>query len=340
MSSLEAVWKELRAGYDSTAVPAGGYSMQLIESAPSVRVFAAWGGSAGGPGLLVDIPLKFRKAIRSQLSSRAFSVQVAEFPGLPADRVGVMTNLSDSAYQDLFQLLCDDLRTAVCSAPTEPAAVAALQRVVERWRHFVERRSAPLSSERVRGLIGEAVILMRLMAHTGALNALTQWTGPHDALRDFELDDASLEVKTYQTQTGSSVRISDPEQLESTSGRPVYLAVVEMAGNMSSGRTLPEILAVLSESVATYPGGSELLEEKLAQYGYLSAHAALYTEAYVIGNTRLYAVEQGFPRLFPSIIPAGVDNVEFSVRLAAIALFEIDAVGIIGGATALEAPGA
>jgi hypothetical protein len=177
---------------------------------------------------------------------------------------------------------------------------------------------------------------MRLMAHVGSLNSLTQWTGPHDALRDFELDDASVEVKTYQTQTGSSVRISDPQQLEPASGRPVFLAVVEIAGNMSSGRTLPEILAVLSDTVAGQPGGVELLEEKLAQYGYLTVHAAMYTEAFVIGNTRMYAVREGFPRLLTSMIPPGVDDVQFSVRLAAIEQFEINGAAVIGVTTALE----
>lgn len=339
MQSLESVWEELSDKHERAGAADGGFSVQLVESTPSVRVFAAWGGLFSGPGLLVDFPLRLRTAIRSHLSSRAFSVQVAEFPGLLPDRIGVMTSLSDKSYEDLFQLLCGELKSAVCLAPTDHTAVAALQRVIDRWRHFVERRSAPLSPERVRGLVGEAVILMRLMAHIGYLNALIQWTGPHDALRDFELDDASpVEVKTYQTQTGSSVRINDPEQLEPTSGRPVYLAVVEIAGNMSSGRTLPEILAVLSDTVARQPGGVELLEEKLAQYGYLSAHTAMYTDAYVIGSTRIYAVETGFPRLLASTVPPGVDDVAFSVRLAAIDQFEVDASGIVGLATALETP--
>ena len=336
MSNLESVWQKLKADHESAGSVNGAFSVQLVERTSDVRVFAAWGGSAAGPGLLVDLPLNLRRAIRSQLSSRAFSVQVAEFPGLPPDRIGVMTSLSDKAYQDLFLLLCDELKSAVSSAPTDQTAVAALKRVIDRWRHFVDRRSAPLSPERVRGLIGEAVVLTRLVSHIGSQNALTQWTGPHDALRDFELDDASVEVKTYQTQTGSSVRISDPAQLEPMPGRPVYLAVVEIAGNMSSGRTLPEILAVLSDTVADHPGGVELLEEKLAQYGYLSAHAPMYSEAFVVGSTRLYAVQEGFPRILTSTIPPGVDEVTFAVRLAAIEQFEVDAGSVIGLSTTLE----
>jgi hypothetical protein len=336
MSSLESIWRDLSSEHERTRPTSASYSLQLVESTPAVRVFAAWGGTFAGPGLLVDLPLKLRKAIRSHLSSRAFSMQVAEFPGLPPDRIGVMAALSDNAYQDLFLLLCGELKSAVSSAPTDQTAASALQRVVDRWRHFVERRSAPLSPERIRGLIGEVVILMRLMAHIGPRNALTQWTGPHDALRDFELDDASVEVKTYQAPLGSSVRISGPEQLEIATGRPVYLAVVEIAASVSSGRTLPEILAVLADAAATQPGGAELLEEKLAQYGYLGVHAGLYTDAYVVGRARLYAVRDGFPRLPTSVIPPGVDDVTFSVRLAAINQFEVDPISHIGPMTALE----
>jgi hypothetical protein len=229
------------------------------------------------------------------------------------------------------------LSSAVCAAPTDQTAITALQRVIDRWRHFVERRSTPLSAERVRGLIGEVVILMRLITHIGSMNALIQWTGPHDALRDFELDDASVEVKTFQTQTGSSVRISSPEQLESTSARPVHLAVVEIAANVSLGRTLPEILAVVSGAVAAQPGGAELFEEKLAQYGYLSAHAAMYSDAYVVGSVRVYAVRQGFPRLLATAIPASVEDVQFSVKLAGIEKFEVDTDVVIGHTTTIEA---
>ena len=336
MSNLEAVWKKLSGEHEAAGMAKEAFSIQLVESTPAARLFATWGGQFGGPGLLVDLPLKMRKAIRNQLSSRVFTVQVAEFPGLPPDRIGVMTSLGDASYQDLFQLLCSELSSAVCSAPTDQAAAAALQRVIDRWRHFVERRSAPLSPERVRGLIGEAAVLMRLMSHAGPLNALIQWTGPHDALRDFELGDASVEVKTFQAETGSSVRITSPDQLEPTSHRPVYLAVIGLSGHVSSGRTLPEIVGLLSDTVVGQPGGSELLDEKLAQYGYLSAHASMYTEAYVIGDTRLYTVRAGFPRLLPSAVPAGLEDVKFSVRLAAIEQFRVKAETIIGSETALE----
>src|SRR5690348_7072552 len=106
MSSLESVWEKLSGEHKKAGIANGGFSLQLIESTLAVRVFAAWGGNVPGPGLLVDLPLKLRKTIRSQLSSRAFSVHVAEFPGLLQDRIGVMTSLSDKNYQDLFQLLC------------------------------------------------------------------------------------------------------------------------------------------------------------------------------------------------------------------------------------------
>jgi hypothetical protein len=335
-SSLESVWQSLNSAHSKGSTANDGFSIKLIESTSAVRVFATWGGNLAGPGLMIDLPVAVGKAIRNQLSSRAFAVQVAEFPGLPPERIGVMTSLSDKTYSDLFLLLCGELSTAVCSASTAEAAVVALQRVIDRWRHFVERRSAPLSPERVRGLLGEVVILMRLAAHIGSLNALVQWTGPHDALRDFELDDASVEVKTFQAQTGSTVRISSPEQLESSSSRPVYLAVVEIAPNMKSGRTLSEILEVASDSVAKQPGAADLLEEKLAQYGYLSAHAAMYTEGYVVGGTRLYAVTEGFPRLAASTIPPSVEDVKFSVRLAGIEQFEINSNYVIGPPSSLE----
>jgi hypothetical protein len=336
MSDLEIVWQGLSAEHENSDSAASQFSLKLLESTPTARVFAAWGGDPCGPALLVDLPRGLRKTLRSHLSSRAFSVQAAEFPGLQPDRVGVMTRLSDNAYSDLFELLCSEITVAVCSKRSGKAAVVALERVIDRWRHFVERRSAPLTPERVRGLIGEAVILMRLMDRIGAMTALTQWTGPQDALRDFELDDVSVEVKAYQTQTGKSVRISDPGQLEAAPGRSVYLAVVGLAVNMSSGRTLAEIVKMLSEVASAHPGGVELLEDRLAQYGYLNAHAAMYPDAYVIDKPALYSVNDGFPTIAASAVPPGVEDVRFSIQLSAIRQFAVDGDDVIGRTCALE----
>lgn len=333
--TLDQAWAALQAGKKPEQT--GGASLQLIESTPAVRVFAAYSLAPAAPGLLVELPSELRNAIRPQLSSRAFSVLTAEFPGLPAGRIGVMTSLTDGAYSDLFRLLCEEVLSAVSVAPTPLEAMSGLQKVIDRWRHFVERRKAPLSQEEVRGLIGEAVILARLIDHVGALAALIQWTGPHNALRDFELSDASLEVKTFQARTGATIRISDPGQLQPEKGRPVFVGVVGLAANASTGRTLPDVIAIIAGRLAGDPGAPELFEEKLAQYGYLPVHASLYNDAYVVGGVDFYEVVPAFPRLVPAMIPPGIDDVEFSIQLSALAAFQVNGLSVTGPPGVLEA---
>ena len=42
MSNLESVWEELRSEHTKEGAVNDGFSLQLLESTPTVRVFAAW----------------------------------------------------------------------------------------------------------------------------------------------------------------------------------------------------------------------------------------------------------------------------------------------------------
>ena len=143
--------------------------------------------------------------------------------GLPAGRWGSIIELKDRAFADLFEVLASDVLNAI-SRRGEQTTLQSVLRCIERWRRFVERKGEPLSDEEVQGLIGELVVLCRCVQRFGADAALAAWTGPDRALRDFELPDTSVEVKTYQGDDAATVMMSSPDQLDVVAQRPVYLA--------------------------------------------------------------------------------------------------------------------
>jgi len=144
------------------------------------------------------------------------------------------------------------------------------------------------------------------------------------------LPGASIEVKTYRSDAGAAVRINDPQQLDDEGVRPVYLAAVRLAKMESKGQRLPDFVARTAQFVSEETEAADLFEERLAASGYLPVHASDYTDRFVAEQLALYRVRPGFPRLAASQVPAGVVNVHFSIQLAALAEFAVDAVAVLG----------
>lgn len=334
MASLRELWAELR-GSPGAATRGAGYRLRLLETHGEARVYAAVTEASLTPALVVEIPQSARPRSEITALTRAFESMIADFSGLSPGRVGIAVVLRDAAFEDLFGVLAEEIVSTVRLAPGTREAARAIGRCVARWRRFTEHRRRGLSDEEAQGLVGELVVLSRCIGRLGPRAAVAGWTGPEDALRDFELPDASIEVKTYRSDSGAAVRINDPQQLDDQGVRPVYLAAVRLAKMESTGQRLPEFIAQTAQLIAQEAEAADLFEERLAACGYLPVHASTYTDHFVAEQVALYRVRPGFPRLIASQVPAGVVNVHFSIQLAALGGFAVDPVGIIGG----SAPG-
>ena len=337
MASLREVWAELRNAQG--VIRGAGYRLRLVRTHGDIRVYAALVEASLAPAIVVEMPEELRPRGEPPVGTKAFETIVADFSGLSPGRVGVAISLRDVAFEDLFGVLGDEIISTTLQSGTREAA-RSIWRCIGRWRRFIERGRGGLSEEEIRGLIGELVVLTRCIGRLGPRVAVTGWTGPQDSLRDFELPNASVEVKTYQSDSGSSVRINDPQQLDSEGIRPVYLAAVRLARMEASGMRLPEYVERTAQLVAEAPESMDVFDERLAASGYMPIHAAAYTERFVAERVALYRVQPGFPRVLASDVPPGVVNVNFSVQLAALGQFEVDPVSVIGGPNSgVERPG-
>jgi Putative PD-(D/E)XK family member, (DUF4420) len=331
MASLRERWAELRG--TTGAITGGGYRLRLMETRGDIRVYAALAESSLAQAVVVEMPKEVRPRGEVAAMTKAFEAVIADFGGLSPGRIGVAVVLRDGAFEDLFAILGDEIISTVRQAPGAREAARSIWRCIARWRRFIERGRGGLSDEEVRGLIGELVVLARCVVRLGPRVAVSGWTGPEDALRDFELPDASIEVKTYQSDSGAAVRINDPQQLDGEGIRPVYLAAVRLARMESKGKPLPEFVTRAGELIADMPEAVDAFEQRLAAYGYLPVHASAYTDHFVAEKVALYRVRSEFPRLRASDVPPGVVDVHFSLQLAALGQFEVDPEAIIGAPT-------
>jgi hypothetical protein len=320
MPTLLDDWQRMRAG-----LPVGtgsGYALNLRVSRADLRVYLALQRPALVPALVVEFPATIRPRSLTSFTTRAFEVVLAAFPGLPAGHVGVAVNLLDATFDDLFAALAGEILESVSAAATPNHAMQAINHCISRWRRFVDSGRRGLTAEEMRGLIGELVILGRSAQRIGFRNALDAWRAPFESIRDFEFDSSSLEVKTYQVHAGPSLRINDPAQLEPSVGRPLYLCGVRLAPT-ESGRTLPEVIEVLREAHAMQPSELTQFEESLASYGYFQSLEKSFTDRFAIGPVSVFEVRDGFPRIRPTSVPAGVQDVRFAIPLGAMAQFEV-----------------
>lgn len=335
MPTLLEDWQRMRMGAASTTDP--GYALELRVSRSDIRAFLALQQPGLIPALLIDLPSTVRPRSLASFTTRAFEVVLAAFPGLPAGHIGVAVNLLDLTFDDLFAIFAGEILSAVSASSTPEQAIQAINRCIARWRRFVDSGRKALTDEEVRGLIGELAVLGRTARRIGFLNALSAWRAPFDSIRDFEFESSSLEVKTYQVQVGPSLRINDPAQLEPSPGRPLHLCAVRLSPT-DAGRTLPEVIQLLADMYSSQPSGVVQLEEALASYGYLQSQARTFADRFSIGPISVFAVGDGFPRIRPVDVPAGVEDVRFALPIGAIVRFEVPADQVLGPAVAaLEA---
>lgn len=333
MPELEQIWTELSV--DSGHTHGQGFVLRLLGAGSGCRVFASVRIPQRQRSLIVAVSREALLTTGSLPATPAFTCMIADLPGLLPGEAGLILVLERAEYVDLFTHLGEDVRLAAVAAPDANCSVSAVIRCIDRWRRFVQKHgTGRLSDEEVRGLLGEMAVLARLVQKLGPRSAVSCWKGPTGSLRDFEMPACSVEVKSYQSDTGASLWINDPEQLDEDGARPVYVTSVRLAESPSGGRSLPAWVQELRSLITGDEEALDLFTDRLAEAGYLDAHSSSYgSKHYVVEAASLYRVGSGFPRIHPNAVPAGVDRVRFSIRLAALGPWKDDMTDICGQAT-------
>ncbi|HOF66917.1 MAG TPA: PD-(D/E)XK motif protein [Candidatus Fermentibacter daniensis] len=327
MATLLDDWQRMR----TTSFPANdpGYLLELRVSRSHIRAYLALQQPALFPAVLIDLPGTVRPRSLCSFTTRAFEVIIEKYPDLPTGHVGLAIILIDNTYEDLFAVFANEILSVISASTTPEQAVLAINLCIARWRRFIESGRNVLTNKEVRGLIGELVVLGRAARRIGLLGALSAWRAPFNSIRDYEFESSSLEVKSYQAQTGPCLRINDPAQLEPSPGRPLYLCAVRLAPT-ETGWTLPEVIQVLTDMYSSQSVGIAQLEEALASYGYLHSYAKNLTDRYSIGPVNAFAVDIDFPRIRPDDVPAGVEQVHFTLPIGAITRFKVQVDQVVG----------
>lgn len=194
----------------------------------------------------------------------------------------------------------------------------ACRQTLQRWRELLDREaSGILSTEALCGLFGELFHLVRIA--TKSDQGLSAWQGPHGARHDFTVAGCALEVKTTARRDEWKFRVHGLTQLEQPHDARLYLCVMRLELNGTSGSSVPDLIqAVLNAGIDR----RDLLD-RLSKVGYDQRDEAHYRQLRLdVIDWRLYEVAASFPRLTaasfnPPESPSGVSDIHYTIDLAA-----------------------
>lgn len=252
---------------------------------------------------------------------RNLEIRFQTLPGGPI----LYIRLKDSAQLELFETLCRDVMAAGELAETEPEALERAIGRTFRWHYLLRGgKLEVLSEEAQKGLIGEIEVLKLLIAALGARPALSAWTGPSGAPKDFELRSDCMEVKARRGASQPFVRITSEHQLADVPDRRLWLGVLAVDKvQPPHGRTLTEHVDEVTDLLErTEPSAIMDWDLHLADAGYDALHD--YTHwRWIVSTPEFHAVTDGFPRI-AAPVPLGVAGVTYALALSACTPFRTD----------------
>ena len=246
------------------------------------------------------------------------------------DGVGcrVIIRLTDREQREVFHRFCTDVMEATGLAQSEEEAIGRFLTRTWRWHRLLRSgRDGRLSDEEQMGLIGELRLLeTHLLPAMPAGDAVEGWVGPMGAPKDFQIGLVCVEAKARGHQK-AAVRVSSIHQLDAPGAAQLFLYVSEVAAapvESRSARTVTEVADRVRSAIEARDMSAMLaFEERLNAAGF-NWEDDYSDKSWVIGAEELFKVTEGFPRVTPSMVPLGVDDVRYAIALSACDKFRVE----------------
>jgi hypothetical protein len=232
----------------------------------------------------------------------------------------LVLSLEDPESIDLFATVCADSLHAAAGPPQVEGLAPFLARL-HAWRHFLREHRSGFTRNEIVGLMGELVVLRRLIQDDAGL--LANWTAPDDGLHDFELAGHALEVKTTLGHS-ATLHISSLDQLDTSGLRRLDLLHVRLA-ETPEGECLEDMVQDIA-SFLVQDAARRDFENALLRRGLMPDDVgARNSPRTSVRTLTAFAVEKSFPRLVRASVPLAVAEADYVLELRGIEAYSVKA---------------
>lgn len=243
--------------------------------------------------------------------------------------------LLDSTQEDIFKALCSNLMSATRSLnrTQDGAGIQIIFNRLKRWQELLKaRKEKLLSQSQIIGLFGELLFLKEfLLIQMSPMDALMAWRGPYSDEQDFLIGSWMLEVKTQLISSDRKLHISSVDQLDITSGNIlICYQTLEIAKDKDiAAHSLNSLVAGLMELFnPEHSEVTDMLQAILIEFGYIRREE--YDDArWMLHDRVYYHVNDEFPALRATMLPNGVEDVRYSIKVEACIPFIIEECEVI-----------
>ncbi|MDE0210339.1 MAG: PD-(D/E)XK motif protein [Boseongicola sp.] len=254
-----------------------------------------------------------------------------EVNALPFGDAGcrIVLTLLETEQFDIFRALCFDLMrsTAELSRNESGAGLSIMLNRLHRWQSLLKKAHDDLlTTSKVIGLVGELLLLRDLLLpRMDTFDAVQSWRGPYGDEQDFLVAGSMIEVKTQFSTSDRFLPVSSAEQLDTESGRILIChQTLDVPAEAAGGAvSLNGLVSSLADPIAaSNHAAADLFQTALLEARY-RRRDEYGRPCFLLNGRTLYEVRDGFPRITPGMISAGIDKVRYRISVQACAEFEI-----------------
>jgi len=207
------------------------------------------------------------------------------------------------------------------------SAQQACLTTIRDFRDLLATPPALVEERQIRGLVGELIMLNRLLAISPL--AWRLWTGPLMERHDFRGGTDAIEVKTTSRVSSWSVEISSVDQLLEPDDGQLRLVLYQLE-HAVAGRLSVSQLTAEARRQASHPRQIEAL---LASMGCGDPDSDIWNEAsFELAGEHFFRVGAAFPRIIPATfggaVPPGIESIGYRLDLSGAREFQIDAMHV------------
>jgi hypothetical protein len=276
--------------------------------------------------LVLETELGSVRSLRLKDETKGYSIDVGPDEAGRSDRATIRIQETSAGYREIFTIFCADILEHWIPHAGASDSLKSLSQRLARWKKFFQRGAQlGLSREDYVGLYGElSFIETGLNNAVASLPIVNAWQAPLGTNQDFLFGQVAVEIKTTTGNEIDKVRITNARQLDSTGLQSLFLMRFAFDFRQGSGRTLPELVAIVKASLAvTSPEALSVLNDRLLEAGFVEGTNEFDGWGFTLRHFDVFSVREDFPRLLESGLPSGVSEVAYTLNLSAAAHFQV-----------------